>query len=117
MTHKTCLSVQDVMQHNLIMCEQNASPVFYEHVTHAIPVEQMPTERLLWVTNVLQHINLINLGMGFSFVPEYLLRFLADHVVILDTNFEVQALNLYANYRKQNQNLALQLITQELKRV
>ena len=116
-THKTCLSVQDVMQHNLIMCEQNASPVFYEHVTHAIPVEQMPTERLLWVTNVLQHINLINLGMGYSFVPEYLLRFLADHVVILDTNFEVQALNLYANYRKQNQNLALQLITQELKRV
>ena len=50
-------------------------------------------------------------------MPEYLLRFLADHVVILDTNFEVQALNLYANYRKQNQNLALQLITQELKRV
>ena len=102
------------LQQRLIMCEQTASPVFYEQVTRQVPIEQMPAEQLLWVTNVLQHINLINLGMGYSFVPEYLLRFLDEHVAIIETDFEVQPLHLYANYRKNNHNLALQLITQEL---
>lgn len=102
---KSRMSAEALLQQRLIMCEQTASPVFYE---------QMPAEQLLWVTNVLQHINLINLGMGYSFVPEYLLRFLDEHVAIIETDFEVQPLHLYANYRKNNHNLALQLITQEL---
>ena len=111
---KSRMSAEALLQQRLIMCEQTASPVFYEQVTRQVPIEQMPAEQLLWVTNVLQHINLINLGMGYSFVPEYLLRFLNEHVAIIETDFDVQPLHLYANYRKNNHNLALQLITQEL---
>lgn len=111
---KSRMSAEALLQQRLIMCEQTVSPVFYEQVTRQVPIEQMPAEQLLWVTNVLQHINLINLGMGYSFVPEYLLRFLDKHVAIIETDFEVQPLHLYANYRKNNHNLALQLITQEL---
>lgn len=111
---KSRMSAEALLQQRLIMCEQTASPVFYEQVTRQVPIEQMPAEQLLWVTNVLQHINLINLGMGYIFVQEYLLRFLDEHVTIIKTDFEVQPLHLYANYRKNNHNLALQLITQEL---
>ncbi|MPN13720.1 hypothetical protein SDC9_161044 [bioreactor metagenome] len=68
-----------------------------------------------WVTNVLQHINMINMGLGFSFVPEYLLKFLGDHVQVIATDFELPTLQLYASFRKNSKNAALQFITQELK--
>jgi LysR family hca operon transcriptional activator len=55
------------------------------------------------------------MGMGFSFVPEYLLKFLGDHVQVVATEFELPTLQLYASFRKNSKNAALQLITQELK--
>lgn len=102
---------------NLIMCEQRASPVFYENINKVIAVEQIPHRQMHWVTNVLQHINLINMGMGYSFAPEYLLKFLNDDVKVIETHFEIEALKLYATYKKNSNHPALDLICDELKAV
>ena len=62
----------------------------------------------------MQHLNLINMGMGLSFVPEYLLKFLNDNVKIIATDVTLPTLTLYANYSQYNQNLALQHLQQAL---
>ncbi|MEN3977617.1 LysR family transcriptional regulator [Acinetobacter sp. CWB-B33] len=100
---------------NIIMCEQNASPVFYENIHQVIALEQLPQRQMHWVTNVLQHINLINMGMGYSFAPEYLLKFLSEDVQTVATDFEITPLHLYASFRKNSSHQALQMICRELK--
>ena len=109
------ISREYLSKQSIIMCEQNASPIFYEKINQQLQLKHLPHHQMLWVTNVLQHINMINMGMGFSFVPEYLLKFLGDHVQVVATDFELPTLQLYASFRKNSKNAALQLITQELK--
>ncbi len=106
------LKLQELKNHSIIMCEQNASPVFYDKLNALLAFEQRA--EMLWVTNVLQHINLINMGMGFSFVPEYLLRFLNDQVKIVPTDQALPQLGLYATFNKNSQNPALNIITEAL---
>jgi LysR family transcriptional regulator, hca operon transcriptional activator len=112
--HTQPISSIELQQKTLILCEQNASPVFYEKIQQYFNFEQLPTQQLMWVTNVLQHINLINMGLGFSFLPEYALKFLNADIVQVKTEFTLPQLALYANYRKDSANVALQWIVQEL---
>ncbi len=99
---------------NIIMCEQSASPVFYENIHQAIALDHLPQRQMHWVTNVMQHINLINMGMGYSFAPEYLLKFLSSEVHVVDTDFELAPLHLYASFKKHSSHQALKLICKEL---
>ncbi|WP_347473944.1 LysR substrate-binding domain-containing protein [Acinetobacter thermotolerans] len=108
------LKLQELKNHTLIMCEQNASPVFYEKLDQLLVIDQLKHDQVLWVTNVLQHINLTNMGMGFSFAPEYLLRFLNDEVKVVETDRPLPKLGLYATFNKNSQNPALNIITQAL---
>lgn len=109
------LKLQELKNHHVIMCEQNSSPVFYEKLNALIPFDQQQHDQMLWVTNVMQHLNLINMGMGFSFVPEYLLKFLNPQVKVIQTDLLLPELGLYATYAKKSQNAALDIITQTLR--
>lgn len=108
------ISAQDLKQQTLIVCEQNASPVLYEKIQQHFDFEHMPRQQLMWVTNVLQHINLINMGFGFSFLPHYALKFLNPDIVQVATQFALPQLALYANYRKDLTHPALDFILAEL---
>ena len=108
------ISAQMLQTHTLILCEQSASPVLYEKIQQHFDFEKMPKPQLMWVTNVLQHINLINMGFGFSFLPEYALKFLNADVMSIPTEFALPQLALYANYRKDSANPALNFILNEL---
>lgn len=107
------LKLQELKNSSVIMCEQNASPIFYDKLNVLVPFEKMD-DQMLWVTNVLQHINLINLGMGFSFAPEYLLKFLNHNIKIVKTDEQLPQLGLYANYHRHSNNIALKMITEAL---
>lgn len=109
------LKLQELKNHTVIMCEQNASPVFYEKLNALIVFHQLRHDQMLWVTNVMQHLNLINMGMGFSFVPEYLLKFLSPQVKIIQTDIVLPQLGLYASFAKNSKNIALNLISDALK--
>lgn len=113
-TLKQAISAQQLQSQTLILCEQSASPVLYEKIQQHFAFEQMPKQQLMWVTNVLQHINLINMGFGFSFLPEYALKFLNADIVIIKTEFTLPQLALYANYRKDATNPALKFILDAL---
>jgi LysR family transcriptional regulator, hca operon transcriptional activator len=108
------LKLQELKNHTIIMCEKNASPVFYEKLNNLIPFDQQQHEQMLWVTNVMQHLNLINMGMGLSFVPEYLLKFLNDSVKVIQTDIQLPSLGLYASYHQDSKNPALSMITEAL---
>lgn len=108
------ISAQDLKQQTLIVCEQNASPVLYEKIQQHFDFEHMPRQQLMWVTNVLQHINLINMGFGFSFLAQYALKFLNPDIVQVATQFALPQLALYANYRKDLPHPALDFILAEL---
>ena len=108
------ISAQDLKQQTLILCEQQASPVLYEKIQQHFDFKHMPRQQLMWVTNVLQHINLINMGFGFSFLPQYALKFLNPDIVQVATQFALPQLALYANYRKDLTHPALDFILAEL---
>lgn len=111
---RSSIRTEQLQQQHLIMCEQSASPVFYEKIQHCFAFEELQSNQILWVTNVLQHINLINLGLGFSFLPAYALNFLSEDIHCVQPDFSLPDLALYANYRRDSQQAALQLIVQEL---
>lgn len=111
------LKLQELKNRTVIMCEQNASPVFYEKLNTLISFDQQRHEQMLWVTNVMQHLNLINMGMGFSFVPEYLLKFLNPQVKIIATDMVLPQLGLYATFARHTKNQALDLICDALRDV
>ncbi len=111
------LKLQELKNHTIIMCEQNASPVFYDTLNALIPFDQQQHDHMLWVTNVMQHLNLINMGMGLSFVPEYLLKFLNDSVKVIQTDVELPKLGLYATYPNASNNVALKMICSALNNV
>ncbi|WP_291358768.1 MULTISPECIES: LysR family transcriptional regulator [Acinetobacter] len=108
------LKLQELKNHTIIMCDQNASPVFYETLNTLMSFDQLKHDQVLWATNVLQHINLINMGMGFSFAPDYLLRFLNDEVKVIQTDRPLPQVELYATFNKNSQNPALNIITEAL---
>ena len=109
------VKLQDLKHYPIIMCEQNISPVFYDRLNKIFAFDQMDAEQMLWVTNVLQHINLINMGMGFSFVPEYLLKFLNEDVRVIEMDTALPTLELYATFAKDSNNPALNIIHEALK--
>lgn len=108
------LKLQELKNHTIIMCDQNASPIFYERLNALMSFDQLKHDQVLWATNVLQHINLINMGMGFSFAPDYLLRFLNDEVKVIQTDRPLPQVELYATFNKNSQNPALNIITEAL---
>ncbi|MEK5758146.1 LysR substrate-binding domain-containing protein [Acinetobacter variabilis] len=108
------LKLQELKNHTIIMCDQNASPIFYERLNALMSFDQLKHDQVLWATNVLQHINLINMGMGFSFAPDYLLRFLNDEVKVIQTDRPLSQVELYATFNKNSQNPALNIITEAL---
>ena len=108
------LKLQELKNHTIIMCDQNASPIFYERLNTLMSFDQLKNDQVLWATNVLQHINLINMGMGFSFAPDYLLRFLNDEVKVIQTDRPLPQVELYATFNKNSQNPALNIITEAL---
>ncbi|WP_312317993.1 LysR family transcriptional regulator [Acinetobacter variabilis] len=112
-THRI-LKLQELKNHTIIMCDQNASPIFYERLNALMSFDQLKHDQVLWATNVLQHINLINMGMGFSFAPDYLLRFLNDEVKVIQTDRPLPQVELYATFNKNSQNPALNIITEAL---
>ena len=107
------LKIQELKNHNMIMCEQNASPIFYDKLNELVHFEKMD-DQILWVTNVMQHINLINMGMGLSFAPEYLLKFFNPNIKVIETDVELPQLGLYATYPQKSNNLALNMTTEAL---
>lgn len=110
------ISAEQLSQQTLILCEQQASPVLYEKIQQHFDFEKMPKSQLMWVTNVLQHINLINMGFGFSFLPHYALKFLNPDIVAIPTQFALPQLALYANYRKDLNHPALDFILTQLEK-
>lgn len=108
------LKLQELKNHTIIMCDQNASPIFSERLNALMFFDQLKHDQVLWATNVLQHINLINMGMGFSFAPDYLLRFLNDEVKVIQTDRPLPQVELYATFNKNSQNPALNIITEAL---
>lgn len=106
-----------LLQQSLIFCDAQASPVFYEKIQQHFPLQRLPAQQRIEVTNVLQHLNFINLGLGYSFLPEYALKFLNPDIQIIATQFQLPNLALYANYANAPAHQALQLLINELENI
>ncbi|HEO1767714.1 TPA: LysR family transcriptional regulator [Acinetobacter baumannii] len=101
----------------IIICEQNASPIFFEKINDVIHNNIINPSKVIYATNLLQHINLINMSFGISFIPEYATKYLNEDIKILEPSFEVPLLDLYANFKYSTTNPALDYITEELKTI
>lgn len=101
----------------IIICEQNASPIFFEKIDDLIHNNLINPSKIIYATNLFQHINLINMGFGISFIPEYAAKYLNEDIKILEPSFSVPLLDLYANFKYSTTNNTLNYITEELKNI
>ena len=103
--------IQDLRQiqnDDFIVCDQLFSPVFYQRIQQFTEKENLKLQYKYQVTNALQHINLINMGLGWSFIPEYARQLLNSDVQSIELKQDLPTLPLYASYRTDAENPVLQ---------
>lgn len=112
--NKKPISKQLLASNPFVMCDVNASPIFFEKIENVLHQQSITPTKTLLATNILQHINMVNLGLGWSFLPEYALKFLHEDMKVLPIEFDAGNLNLYANIKKDNNNPAVNFILSSL---
>ena len=103
--------IQDLRQiqnDDFIVCDQLFSPFFYQRIEEFTQKENLKLQYKYQVTNALQHINLINMGLGWSFIPEYARQLLNSNVQSVELKQDLPTLPLYASYRTDAENPVLQ---------
>jgi len=81
---------------------------FYQRIEEFTQKENLKLQYKYQVTNALQHINLINMGLGWSFIPEYARQLLNPNVQSIELKQDLPTLPLYASYRTDAENPVLQ---------
>lgn len=103
--------IQDLRQiqnDDFIVCDPLFSPVFYQRIQEFTAKQHLKLQYKYQVTNALQHINLINMGLGWSFIPEYARQLLNPNVQSIELKQNLPTLPLYASYRTDAENPVLQ---------
>ncbi len=85
---------------NLILSSEESATVLFENTSLLLEKNKIYPKNTIYSDNILQHINLINMGMGWSLVPEHLLQFLDKQVKVTNPDFETFYLNMYVNFKR-----------------
>lgn len=99
----------------IVLCDQNSSPVFFDKIDNFLNSHNIMPENIISASNLLQHINLINNGIGVGFIPEYATKYLNSNIKIFKNDLKIPSLPLYANYKSTNTNKALNFIINKLR--
>ena len=98
-----------------MISDEDASPQLYKIIQDFFKQSKLNVNVVQHSTNILLNVNLVGMGVGWSLVPAYVLPLLGDKIIVKNTIEPLPMIGLYASYRKDQQNDAIELILRILK--
>ena len=109
------VSIKSFNQQDFIISDEGASPQLYKIIQDFFKQSKLNVNVVQHSTNILLNVNLVGMGVGWSLVPAYVIPLLGDKIVVKNTIEPLPTIGLYASYRKEQRNEAINLILKILK--
>lgn len=109
------VSIKSFNGQNFVISDEDASPQLHKLITNYFKEAKLNVNVVQHSTNILLNVNLVGMGVGWSIVPAYVIPLLGDKIVVKNTIEPLPMIGLYASYRKEQKNDAIDLILRILK--
>ncbi|WP_353143546.1 LysR substrate-binding domain-containing protein [Acinetobacter pragensis] len=109
------ISIKSFNKQEFIVSDEHSSPELYRIIQEFIKQSKLNVNVVQHSTNILLNVNLVGMGVGWSLVPSYVIPLLGDKIVVKSTIEPLPMIGLYASYRKDKKNEAIELILKVLK--
>ena len=109
------ISIKSMNQQDFIISDEHSSPELYRIIQDFFKQNKLNVNLVQHSTNILLNVNLVGIGVGWSLVPSYVIPLLGDKILVKSTVEPLPTIGLYASYRKDRKNEAIELILKVLK--
>lgn len=109
------ISIKNMNNQDFIISDEHSSPELYRIIQDFFKQNKLNVNLVQHSTNILLNVNLVGMGVGWSLVPSYVIPLLGDKIVVKSTVEPLPTIGLYASYRKDRKNDAIELILKVLK--
>ena len=109
------ISIKSFNQQDFVISDEDASPQLHKIIQDFFKRSKLNVNVVQKSTNILLNVNLVGMGVGWSLVPAYVIPLLGDKIIVKNTSEPLPMIGLYASYRKEQKNEALDLILKVLK--
>ncbi|OTG78036.1 RpiR family transcriptional regulator [Acinetobacter sp. ANC 5054] len=109
------ISIKSMNNQDFIISDEHSSPELHRIVQEFFKQNKLNVNLVQHSTNILLNVNLVGMGVGWSLVPSYVIPLLGDKIVVKSTVEPLPNIGLYASYRKDRKNEAIELILKVLK--
>lgn len=109
------ISIKSMNQQDFIISDEHSSPELYRIIQDFFKQNKLNVNLVQHSTNILLNVNLVGMGVGWSLVPSYVIPLLGDKILVKSTVEPLPTIGLYASYRKDRKNEAIELILKVLK--
>ncbi|WP_288687923.1 LysR substrate-binding domain-containing protein [uncultured Acinetobacter sp.] len=109
------ISIKSMNQQDFIISDEHSSPELYRIIQDFFKQNKLNVNLVQHSTNILLNVNLVGMGVGWSLVPSYVIPLLGDKILVKNTVEPLPTIGLYASYRKDRKNEAIELILKVLK--
>lgn len=109
------ISIKSMNQQDFIISDEHSSPELYRIIQDFFKQNKLNVNLVQHSTNILLNVNLVGMGVGWSLVPSYVIPLLGDKILVKSTVGPLPTIGLYASYRKDRKNEAIELILKVLK--
>ena len=109
------ISIKSFNKQEFIVSDEHSSPELYRIIQEFFKQSKLNVNVVQHSTNILLNVNLVGMGVGWSLVPSYVIPLLGDKIVVKSTIEPLPMIGLYARYRKDKKNEAIELILKVLK--
>ena len=109
------ISINSFHHQEFVVCDEESSPELFRIIENFFKQSKLDVNVVQHSTNILLNVNLVGMGVGWSLVPSYVIPLLGDKIVVKNTVEPLPTIGLYASYRKDKRNEAIELILQVLK--
>lgn len=109
------VGIKSFNQQDFVISDEDASPQLHKIIQDFFKQSKLNVNVVQKSTNILLNVNLVGMGVGWSLVPAYVIPLLGDKIVVKNTLEPLPMIGLYASYRKDQKNEAIDLILKILK--
>lgn len=109
------ISIKSMNNQDFIISDAHSSPELYRIIQDFFKQNKLKVNLVQHSTNILLNVNLVGMDVGWSLVPSYVIPLLGDKIVVKSTIEPLPTIGLYASYRKDRKNEAIELILKVLK--
>uniref|UniRef100_A0AAR5P5H2 LysR substrate-binding domain-containing protein n=1 Tax=Dendroctonus ponderosae TaxID=77166 RepID=A0AAR5P5H2_DENPD len=104
------VSIKSFENQDFVISDEQSSPQLHKLIQDFFKQSKLNVNVVQYSTNILLNVNLVGMGVGWSLVPAYVIPLLGDNIVVKKTLEPLPMIGLYANYRKDQKHVVIDLI-------